>query len=78
MLALLLLEQNDCHVLHGRVQIVHLDELVVFIGFLPDFAVTASLHSVQRSAPAAIVEVDLVSLVEQPFEGTHLADGLDC
>ena len=44
-------------------------------GIVPDLAVMASLHSMQRSVPVALVEVDLESLVEQPFEGTHLAVG---
>ena len=55
-----------------------LDERVVHVGIIPDLAVMASLHSVQWSVPAALVEVDLVSFVEQPLVGTHLADGLDC
>ena len=42
---------------------------------VPDLVVTASLHIVQRSVPAALVEVGLVSLVEQPSKGTRLVAG---
>ena len=75
---LLLFGWSDCHVLHGFVRVVLLDVRVVHEGIVPDHVVMASLHDVQRSVPIALVEVDLVSLVGQPLEGTHLAAGLDC
>ena len=54
------------------------DERVVHEGIVPDHVVTAVLHNVQRSAPVALVKVDLESLDEQPSVGTHLVAGLDC
>ena len=48
-----------------------LNERVVHDGIVPDYALMASLRCGQRSVPAALVEFDLVSLVEQSFEGTH-------
>ena len=52
-----------------------LDERIVHEGMIPDHVVMASLHIVQRSVPIALVEIDLESFVEQPFEGTHLDVG---
>ena len=77
-LAILLLEHSDCHVLNGHIQVVFFDERVVHVGIVPDHVEMASLHCVQRSVPAALDGFDLVLLVEQPFEGTHLAGGFDC
>ena len=57
---------------------VLLGERVARVGLVPDHVVMASLRYVYRSVPAALDGFDLVSLVEQPFEGTHLAGGLDC
>ena len=60
MLATLLLEQKGRHVLNGRVQVVHLCERVVHVGVVPGHSATASLHSVQRTVPAAFVETYLM------------------
>ena len=72
-LAFLLLEQNECLVLNGLVQVVHLDVRVVHVGIEPDHTVMASLHVVQRIVPAAPGRFGCVWPAEQPFEGTHLA-----
>ena len=75
---LLLFERSECRILNGHVVVVLLDERVVHVGIVPDHVVMASLHYVLRCVPAALDGFDLVSLVEQPFEGTHLVGGLDC
>ena len=72
------LEQNECHVLNRHVQVVFFDERIVHVGIVPDHVVMASPHCVQRSVSAALDGFDLVSLVEQRSEGTHLAGRVDC
>ena len=42
------------------------------------FRICSELHILRRSVPIVFVEVDLESLAEQPFQGTHLDVGLDC
>ena len=68
--------------LHGLVLAVLLDERVVHVGVILDHVVMTSLLAVQRAVqryvPIALVEVDLESFVEQPFEGTHFDVGSDC
>ena len=78
MLATLLLQRSECHVLNGHILVVLLDERVVHGSIVPDYVLMASVHCGQRSVPVALDEFDLVSLVEQPFEGAHPGGGLDC
>ena len=60
MLAILLLERSERHVLNEHVQVVHLCERVAREDIEPDHSAMASLRSVQQSVPAAPVEFYLV------------------
>ena len=73
-----LLGRSDCRVLRGLVLAVLLDVRVARISMILDHVAIAPLLVVQRSVPIALVLDDLESLVEQPFEGTHLDVGSDC
>ena len=55
-----------------------LDERVVHEDIPLGYVVMASPHIVRRSVPIALAEADFESLVEQPFESTHLDVGLHC
>ena len=60
MLAILLLEQSECRVLSGRVQVVHLCERFAHEGIILDRSAMASLCCVHLSVPVALDEVYLV------------------